>query len=133
MAIIATKDAYERLELNWPVAKERRSRVRFTVHLSVRFRLVCEKSLVAGAGRAVDLSSSGVLVGLGVRQPEITVGALVEMSIEWPSLLDGKVPLQLLAVGHVIRRGTFDFAATLERYEFHTGKHLSGPTERNIF
>jgi hypothetical protein len=84
--------------------------------------LPLRKSLVAGVGRAVDLSSSGVLVTLDVRQPRIRVGASVEMSIEWPSRLDGRIPLQLLAVGHVIRVGTFDFAATLEQYDFHTMK-----------
>src|ERR1700733_2563646 len=120
MAIFATKDNYERIAPNWPVALERRSKVRFPLHLTVIFRL--RKSLVAGVGRAVDLSSSGVLVTLDVRQPRIRVGASVEMSIEWPSRLDGRIPLQLLAVGHVIRVGTFDFAATLEQYDFHTMK-----------
>jgi len=55
---------------------------------------------------------------------QITVGALVEMSIEWPSMIDGRIPLQLVAVGRILRReeccGTSRFAATFERYEFRT-------------
>jgi hypothetical protein len=44
----------------------------------------------------------------------------MEMSMEWPSLLDGRVPLQLFAVGRVLRRGSSYFAAAFERYEFRT-------------
>jgi hypothetical protein len=44
----------------------------------------------------------------------------VEMSFEWPALLDGRIPLQLFAVGLVVRRRTSDFAATFERYQFRT-------------
>jgi hypothetical protein len=100
---------------------ERRSKFRFPLDLNVRFRPLTG-SLFSGAGRAVNVSSGGVLVVSKrvVSPKEISVGALVEMSIEWPSLLDGKIPLQLFAVGYVVRRRTFDFAAAFERYQFRT-------------
>jgi len=100
---------------------ERRSKFRFPLDLNVRFRPL-SGSLFSGAGRAVNVSSGGVLVVSKrvVSPKEISVGELVEMSIEWPSLLDGKIPLQLFAVGYVVRRRTFDFAAAFERYQFRT-------------
>jgi hypothetical protein len=49
---------------------------------------------------------------------QVIVGALVELSIEWPSLLHGSFPLQLIAVGRVLCREASHFAATFERHEF---------------
>lgn len=68
------------------------------------------------------MSSGGVLVA---SQHPIIVGALVELSIEWPSLLDGRIPLQLIAIGRVLRGGTSHFAASFDRHEFRT---LRGPS-----
>ena len=54
------------------------------------------------------------------------VGALVEMSIDWPSMLDGTIPLQLVAVGRVLRRGVAHFAASFHRHEFRTLRSPNG-------
>ncbi len=64
---------------------------------------------------------------------QIIVGALVEMNIEWPFLIDGRIPLQLVAIGRVLRQdatlGASHFAATFERYEFRTIKRSNTPEE----
>jgi hypothetical protein len=110
-----------------PIPAERRSKARFPLDLSVRFRPVSGKFLRSGAGRAINVSSSGLLVVSKhiVSQHTLRVGEQVEMSIEWPSLLDGKVPLQLFAVGRVVRRRATDFAAAFERYQFRTMRSSS--------
>jgi hypothetical protein len=107
---------------NLPIRAERRLNSRYPLDLSVRFRLLSGSSLYSGAGRAVNVSSSGVLVVTEhvVSQHDFRSGAKVEMSFDWPALLDGRIPLQLFAVGLVVRRGTSDFAATFERYQFRT-------------
>jgi hypothetical protein len=107
---------------NRPILVDRRLKSRYPLDLSVRFRLLSGSSLYSGAGRAVNVSSGGVLVVIEhvVSQHDIRAGAKVEMSFEWPALLDGRIPLQLLAVGLVVRRRTSDFAATFERYQFRT-------------
>jgi hypothetical protein len=103
-----------------PVPEERRLKFRYPLGLTVRFRSSSPVSF-AGEGIAVNLCSGGVLVA---SEQEITVGALVEMSIEWPSMIDGRIPLQLIAFGRILRReayfGTSRFAATFERHEFRT-------------
>ena len=110
----------------WSLPEERRSKFRYPLNLSVRFRSL-SGSPFSGAGRTVNVSSRGVLVVLPERasQHEISVAASLEMRIDWPSLLDGKIPLQLLAVGRVIRRGESAFAAAFERYQFRTARNSS--------
>ena len=98
---------------------ERRFKFRYPLDLCVRFRCSSAGSVVSGEGLAVNVSSGGVLVA---SQHDLKVGALVDMSIEWPLLLDGRTPLQLIAVGRVLRRGAHHFAIKFERYEFHTMK-----------
>jgi hypothetical protein len=104
---------------------------RFPLDLMVRFRPL-SGSLFSGAGRAANMSSGGVLVVSqhAVSEHEIKVGARVELSIEWPSLLDGKIPLQLFAVGRVVRHQAFDFAAAFEGYQFRTMRSTSLPHAR---
>jgi hypothetical protein len=103
----------------WPAQSERRIKFRYPLDLNVRYRCPSAGSLVSGAGLAVNLSSGGVLVA---SQHQLNVGALVVMSIEWPFLLDGRTPLQLIAVGRVLRGGDCHFAAAFERHEFRTMK-----------
>ena len=111
---------------NQPIPAERRLKFRFPLDLSVRFRPL-SGSLFSGAGRAVNVSSGGVLVVSQhvVSQHEISVGARLELSIEWPSLLDGRIPLQLFAVGRIVRHRASGFAAAFERYQFRTVRSSS--------
>jgi len=96
---------------------ERRARVRFPLEPRVDFRTIGERYPAAGKGWAVNMSSTGMLVRC---QHEISVGTLMELSIDWPVLLHGRVPLQMVAVGTVVRREMFSFAVGLERYRFRT-------------
>jgi len=104
---------------HWATRSDRRSKSRYPLDLNVRFRCLSERSFVSGEGLAVNVSSGGVLVA---SHDEITLGALVELRIEWPLLLDGRTPLQLIALGRVVRRGDCHFAAAFERHEFRTMK-----------
>ena len=94
---------------------ERRTRLRFPFELRVRFRSVGEACPVAGAGWVRNISSGGVLV---MHQHEVNAGTTLELHIDWPTRLDGRIPLQLVAVGTVVRTELFKFAVGLERYHF---------------
>jgi hypothetical protein len=110
---------------------ERRLKFRYPLDLNVRFRPL-SGPIFSGAGRAVNVSSGGVLI---VSEPVVSeqvvsphvigVGARVEMSIEWPSLLDGRIPLQLFAVARVVRYRTSNFAAVFEWHQFRTARSAS--------
>jgi len=99
---------------------ERRSKRRYSIELGVRFRSL--EGGFTGVGRTVNMSSGGILVACHQATPEIGAGARVEISIEWPLVLDGKVPLQLVAVCNVVRPGPSFFAAAFARHQFRTLK-----------
>jgi len=56
---------------------------------------------------------------------EITVGTLLELNIDWPIRLDGRIPLQLIVIGTVVRCGLFHFAVGIERHYFRIAGKLS--------
>lgn len=108
---------------------ERRSRLRFPFELRVRFRTLGESYPVAGLGWVRNISSSGALV---MYQHEVSTGTALALNIEWPTRLEGRVPLQLVAEGTVVRSELFGFAVRLERYHFRiAGKQ--GPQADEVF
>jgi hypothetical protein len=74
---------------------------------------------MVGAGRTVNISSTGALVS--TQQP-ISVGAQVALFVDWPILLDGTVPLQFFTVGEVVRSDAGVFALSFKRYHFRTAR-----------
>jgi hypothetical protein len=108
-----------------PFLTERRSKSRYPLHFGVRWRI---KDLT-GEGRTIDLSSDGLLIACQqiASRDEVRTGEDVQMIIDWPVLLDGKIPLQLHASGRVVRKGSADFACTFRRHEFRTMKSGSLP------
>jgi hypothetical protein len=111
------------------IETERRSKMRYPLVLKVRFRILRPK-LHLGVGQAVNLSSGGVLV---VSRDELNVGEELEVRIEWPSLLDGLIPLQLVAVGSVVRCETSSFAVRFRRYQFRTVRSPVQPVAPSVF
>jgi hypothetical protein len=111
------------------IPAERRIKIRYSLDLSVRFKSISRRAIFEGSGRALNLSSEGVFVVFQHIVPEVEVplGARVDLSITWPSLLHGSIPLQLLAVGRIVRWGPSSFAATFRRHQFRTLKSSSLP------
>jgi hypothetical protein len=103
----------------WGIGSEadRRSKLRFPIALVVRY--AGRMPPVVGAGRTVNLSSSGALIA---SQQGMSVGARIELFVVWPILLNGTTPLQFVAVGRVVRSGSSVFALSFERHEFRIGK-----------
>lgn len=102
-----------------PFLMERRSKVRFPLELRVSYRTLGRGTPCTGEGWVVNMNRGGVLVSA---RHEIGVGARMELSIEWPSLLYGRVPLRFVTVGEVVRCDESSFAVTLGRYQFRTAK-----------
>jgi PilZ domain len=102
------------------LALERRSNARYTVELNVRYRTLTNGRALLGIGRTLNVSSRGLLIAS--EQQIVHHGSLLEVSLEWPSLLDHSTPLQLIAMCRVIRCQPAAFAVRLERYQFRTRK-----------
>jgi len=66
---------------------ERRGSIRFALSLEVSYTVLARRKPVRkGAGRTIDLSSSGL--SFSTDGPLLT-GQRLEVSIDWPVLLDG--------------------------------------------
>ena len=113
-----------------PFLDERRSKIRYPLDLIIQFHFLSGASGFSGVGRTINLSSSGVLVfSEHIPLDETSAGAGLKMSIKWPSLLDDRIPLQLFAVGRVVRRGVSTFAARFDRHQFRTRRSSQVPTQ----
>jgi len=87
---------------------ERRASTRFSLNLELRYTVSGRRARVeAGYGHTIDLSSSGLKL---------------DVAIHWPVLLDGGVPLQLIAAGVVIWSKGTETAMRIERHELRTGR-----------
>jgi hypothetical protein len=119
MALISARPAMQP-----PVGVENRSKVRFPLELRVGYRSLERGSTFAGTGRVVNISSGGVLVAC---RQEIRAGSRLELNIEWPFLLDRRIPLRLVALGRVLRSEESHFAAVLDRHQFQTARRTVVP------
>ena len=95
---------------------ERRSKTRFYLNLPVRYQTL-SRGPAGGEGRILNISSGGLLVA---HPSPLCVGVRTELRIEWPSLLEGKIRLQLVALGRVVRSEASAFAVMFSRYQFKT-------------
>ena len=108
---------------------ERRNRARYPVQLPARYQSLERGQRIEGVGLTVNMSSKGLLITC---QHELQLGTRLEVRINWPSLLESTVPLQLVASGRVIRCEGFAFALEFAQYQFRTMKtkplvpHASG-------
>ena len=84
-----------------------------------------------GSGRTMDLSSSGLCFSTDT---PLSPGQRLDVSIDWPALLDGGVHLQLIISGVVVRTNGTVTAVQIQRHEFRRavwdagcrGSHASG-------
>jgi hypothetical protein len=64
------------------------------------------------------MSSRGLLIASD--EPNISEGARLQMTVDWPSLLHGITPLQLVVYCRVTRCVPAEFAVELDQYQFRT-------------
>jgi c-di-GMP-binding flagellar brake protein YcgR len=75
---------------------ERRASVRFQLTLEVRYSVGGRRrSVESGSGRTLDISSSGM--SFTADRP-LSIGQELDLFVDWPVLLDGVIPLQLVVV-----------------------------------
>ncbi len=101
---------------------ERRQKTRYPIELSVSYQSMDPRLTLTGEGRSRNVSSTGVLVSCGDQLPE---GTALRVTLEWPTLLNGVTPLQLVTFGKVTRSDDFGFALQLDNYQFRTTKRKS--------
>ena len=114
----------QRVRLLKGLNPDRRGSVRFPVNLELRYSVVGRCGPAEnGSGRTIDMSSSGLSF---TADTPLSVGLRLDVSIDWPVLLDGGVQLQIVASGVVVRTSGGDTAIRIERHDFRT-RH-AGPS-----
>jgi hypothetical protein len=107
---------------------ERRDSVRFPLALEARYSVAHGET---GLGRIVDISKSGLRFSLKAPLPP---GRRLDVAINWPVLLDGRVQLQLLVTGRVVWSNGSETALRIYRHAFRTrGVGLSPATKETEF
>jgi PilZ domain len=98
-------------------AGERRARPRYALRFPLHYRVLGEEEAAAGSGTTLNLSSSGVAFD-GVEA--LKLGAHVELAIQWPVALNGRIPLKLMVEGLVTWNHGGLAAIRMSRCEFRT-------------
>lgn len=111
------------------VRHERRFRARYPVQLVARYRTLDRTDELVGVGTTVNMSSTSLLVRC---QHDIPFGAHMEVLVNWPSLLESTIPLQLVTSGRVIRSGPSSFVIEFARYQFRTMRTRPLPKPRAL-
>jgi hypothetical protein len=104
--------------------KGARRSTRYPLALSVRFQTDGPVAGSRGTGVTRDLSSGGMFIET-TREAE--PGSQVKIIAEWPVLLEGTVPLQFIALGHIVRCNALGFGMRILRYDYRTRrKQITG-------
>jgi hypothetical protein len=109
--------ATNRRSLRDKLAGERRSHSRYQMTLPLQWK--SERSAVVGVGVLRDISTSGLSF---TSNAHLSVGTVVQISIDWPVRLAGMQRLALMVKGRVLRQDKHGIAVRLQRYEFATPK-----------
>jgi PilZ domain len=94
--------------------RERRAGVRIPLGCSARYQ-AGPSSMQTGIGHIIDMSSSGAAFTTGSLLPP---GSIAALYIPWPISLDDGVPVELHAVGKVVRGDETRAALQFDRVAF---------------
>ena len=98
--------------------RERRTKRRFHIDQEVRYKMLYGQRIAeTGTGRTHNISSGGVWFST---ESMLTSGMPVELSMNWPVLLNDSCPMKLMIYGCVVRSNEKGAAVAIERYEFRT-------------
>ena len=98
--------------------RERRMKRRFHIEQEVRYKMLYGQRIAeTGTGKTLNISSSGVWF---TTESMLTTGMPVEVSMNWPVLLNDSCPMKLMIFGCIVRSTDNGAAINIERYEFRT-------------
>src|SRR5689334_8115692 len=98
--------------------RERRQKRRFRIEQDVRYKMLYGQRIAeTGTGRTANISSGGVWF---TTESMLTTGMPIELSMNWPVLLNDSCPMKLMIYGCVVRSNEKGAAVAIERYEFRT-------------
>jgi hypothetical protein len=103
-------------------SKERRARRRFITDQELRYKVLpgiySQRIAETGVGRALNISSSGLW--FTAENATLKPGTCVEISMNWPILLNLDCPLKIVICGRIVRANETGAAMAIKSYEFRT-------------
>src|SRR5438270_432107 len=98
--------------------RERRTKRRFQIDQEVKYKMLYGQRIAeTGTGRTLNMSSGGIKF---TTENMLTSGMPVELSLNWPVLLNDSCPMKLMIYGCVVRSNDRVATVAIERYEFRT-------------
>jgi len=94
-----------------PAVRSRRRQQRFPISIPVKY--IVEN--VAGEGVTFNIGSDDLLIKTKCVLPK---GERILVTLEWPAMLDGRLPLRLEIQGKILRSSVQGTAVKILRYEF---------------
>jgi hypothetical protein len=111
-------ESYEDKAFSGRADREKRTKRRFQIDQEVRYKMLYGQRIAeTGVGRTMNVSSGGVWFST---ENMLTSGMPVELSMNWPVLLNESCPMKLMIYGCVVRSNERGAAVAIERYEFRT-------------
>jgi c-di-GMP-binding flagellar brake protein YcgR len=111
-------DNFEDRSIQAQSDRERRNKRRFQIDQEVKYKMLYGQRIAeTGTGRTLNISSGGVWFST---ESMLTSGMPVELSMNWPVLLNDSCPMKLMIYGCVVRSNERGAAVAIERYEFRT-------------
>jgi hypothetical protein len=100
--------------------------LRFQIEQEVRYKVALYRDGLVdiGTGKTLHISSREITF---TTESPISVGLPVELSVNWPALLDNSCRMQLRVHGCVIGSTDRRAVVAIERYEFRTQRVSSLP------
>ena len=116
--VVAVIDNQQKKIRNNNQAGGRRIKRRFRIEQDVRYKMLYGQRVAeTGSGKTTNISSGGVCF---TTDNMLSIGIPVELSMNWPVLLNQSCPLKLMIYGCVVRSSDEGSAVAIERYEFRT-------------
>lgn len=100
----------------------RRAKARYPIACELEYRvlqsLTNRKLISTDVGNTINFSSDGLL--FYTREP-LFLGAAIQVILDWPAALDGRIPLRLHILGNVVRSDGHRAAVRIVSHEFRLG------------
>ena len=102
---------------------DRRANQRYPITLEVEYQVPDRYGFQQnGLGRTINISSRGVLLDVSDPLPN---QCPIRLSINWPFLLDGSIPLKLVMRGNIVRVLDNRIAVRVTEHAFHLARQAT--------
>jgi len=94
--------------------RDRRRKGWYPLRLKLTFSAVTSP-MCSGGGETLHISSKELLF---TTNESFAIGQCLQVSLDWPALLENRIPLRLVVSGQILRSDDGQAAMTIDKYQF---------------